>query len=645
MPRSSPKPSITPDTLAVPLLLGVTGPRHIASAHIDAIRAQIATLLRALRQQYPHTPLVLLSPLVAGSDQLAAETALAAGNGVALAALFPWPRQQLALDADRYGDPQPFQNLLDRATYQIDMPCDPARLAELRSQPDQQSEQYAEIGKYIARHAQILIAICDRDEDRPDSQTQQVVRWHHEGTSAPFSAQLGALDASRPTAIYYISPHCESVPNNRVVGASLEQLGIEYPPLPAPVKKKKHEPPSAESPQPWSQRAWKWLTQQLTTWFVQLNKRLPRLFGHTSQGTHGRDILLSRWRAIDDFNRDAERVAPLSDDLQTSRNYLLPADEAARAGACIERLLDLYARADVAALDYQGRSQRVVRWLFVIAAVAVAAHETYAHAWHEWYVLAAYPLLLWFGYRWFRSSQRSDWQGRWLDLRALAETLRVQVFWQLAGRTECTADFYLRHFRGDLDWIRHSIRAIFLVAGGHAVEKSTATKQSDVVRQAERLRTVRNYWVVDQLNYFVKKAPLHYQFEVAFETASKLAFFLAMALSVLHVVWHIVTEHMSHDLVLATFGCLVLAAFLEEYADLQTYALTARKFEWMAELFDTAEQKLTQQLMCEFDTAGDQPQRLALAQEVLFELGCEALAENADWVVQHRHRPPTLPGG
>jgi hypothetical protein len=40
-----------------------------------------------------------------------------------------------------------------------------------------------------------------------------------------------------------------------------------------------------------------------------------------------------------------------------------------------------------------------------------------------------------------------------------------------------------------------------------------------------------------------------------------------------------------------------------------------------------------------------QPQRVAEAKEVLFELGCEALVENADWVVQHRHRPPTLPGG
>jgi hypothetical protein len=284
----------------------------------------------------------------------------------------------------------------------------------------------------------------------------------------------------------------------------------------------------------------------------------------------------------------------------------------------------------------------VVRRLFLLAALAVAAHETYAHGWHAWYVLAAYPLLLLGGYVWFNRSQRKNYQGRWLDLRALAETLRVQIFWRLTERHECTADYYLRHFRGELDWIRHAARALFLTAGGHA-----ATEERSETDPLDRLRTVRNYWVVDQLNYFVKKAPLHHRLEMAFETAARTAFLLAMALSVVHVGLHLATDHMSHGLVLATFGCLVTAAFLEEYADLQTYALTARRFEWMADLFAVAERRMTKLLLDDRSTAPAiaDSERVRQAQEVTFELGREALAENADWVVQHRHRPPTLPAG
>jgi hypothetical protein len=68
----------------------------------------------------------------------------------------------------------------------------------------------------------------------------------------------------------------------------------------------------------------------------------------------------------------------------------------------------------------------------------------------------------------------------------------------------------------------------------------------------------------------------------------------------------------------------------------------------MAELFAVAEQKLSQYLPA--DCAEPSSPRTAAtnfvaAQNVVFELGCEALAENADWVVQHRHRPPTIPGG
>jgi hypothetical protein len=98
---------------------------------------------------------------------------------------------------------------------------------------------------------------------------------------------------------------------------------------------------------------------------------------------------------------------------------------------------------------------------------------------------------------------------------------------------------------------------------------------------------------------------------------------------------------MSHGLVLATFGCLVLTAFLEEYADIQAYTLLARRYRWMADLYENASTVLKR-----VRAAGNPDQHSTLhAQGVLFELGKEALTENADWVVQHRQRPPVLPGG
>ncbi len=638
-------PSRTPSVAspAVPLLLGVTGPQNIEPQRVAAIRTEIVALLDALRNRHPHTPLLVLSPLVAGADQIAAEAALAAGNGVGLAALHPWSRDFGMIDTARYGDAEHYRQLLDQATVQIEMPCPDGELSDLRERPDLRERQYTEQGKYIARHVQILIAVCDPETERPDSQTAVVVGWHRDGTNAPFSAHLGALDATRPTAIYYISPTGQTKRPEPKAGASRDELGIEYPSLPLPAEKPKNEPPYEKQRKTWWEVCWGWATATLTNRLVNLHRHCPLLFGHADHAKRGQDILRRRWRSIDEFNRDMRRVASDSHALQKSRGYVLPPVEATAAGPCIQRLLEIYARADVAALDYQRQTQRVLRGLFAIAAIAVATHETYAHAWHQWYVLLAYLVLVSIGYRWFRSSQRRDLQGRWLDLRALAETLRVQIFWQLAGRPECTADYFLRHFRGELDWIRHAARAIFFSCGGHSGDR-----MSTPLPPIERLQQVRNYWVVDQLNYFVNKEPVHSKLEIAFETAAKLAFFIAMAISGIHVAWHLYEGEMSEGLVLATFGCLVAAAMLEEFSDLQTYALTARKFAWMAELFDTAEKKLTQQLAVASDAscaASEQQAQCRAAQAVVFELGQETLAENADWVVQHRQRPPTLPSG
>lgn len=83
-PRQSPtKTSHMPDdnapTIArpsVPIVLGVTGHRDLRDGDDSALRTAVAAILREFRNAYPHTPIVLLSSLAAGADQLAADVAL-----------------------------------------------------------------------------------------------------------------------------------------------------------------------------------------------------------------------------------------------------------------------------------------------------------------------------------------------------------------------------------------------------------------------------------------------------------------------------------------------------------------------------------------------------------------------------------------
>ncbi|MBC8113847.1 MAG: hypothetical protein H7062_05685, partial [Candidatus Saccharimonas sp.] len=71
---------------AIPLIVGVTGHRDLVASDVPRIKELVREVWQTLKTKYPHTPLVLLSPLVEGADQLVAEVALESDIGARLVA-------------------------------------------------------------------------------------------------------------------------------------------------------------------------------------------------------------------------------------------------------------------------------------------------------------------------------------------------------------------------------------------------------------------------------------------------------------------------------------------------------------------------------------------------------------------------------
>src|SRR5439155_21816615 len=124
-------------------------------------------------------------------------------------------------------------------------------------------------------------------------------------------------------------------------------------------------------------------------------------------------------------------------------------------------------------------------------------------------------------------------------------------------------------------------RAAYLLSGGHVIQ--TTMPSSPQTR--DDLNKIQRAWVLDQQRFFTAKSPVNAELEVSFETGARLAFLAAVSVTAYHLVQHAATQHMNHALVLGTFGGLVVAAFLEEYADIHAYALLARRYRWMSTLF------------------------------------------------------------
>lgn len=76
---------------SVPLVIGVTSHRNIPAREVDLVRRRVREFLAQLQRDFPALPLVVLSALAEGGDQLVAEEALALG--ARLIAPLPLPRE------------------------------------------------------------------------------------------------------------------------------------------------------------------------------------------------------------------------------------------------------------------------------------------------------------------------------------------------------------------------------------------------------------------------------------------------------------------------------------------------------------------------------------------------------------------------
>jgi hypothetical protein len=273
--------------------------------------------------------------------------------------------------------------------------------------------------------------------------------------------------------------------------------------------------------------------------------------------------------------------------------------------------------------------------------VAVLLFESYAHLGRSPWALGLY-LAVFAGsaaYYYFRVL-RHELQNRFQDYRALAEAMRVQLFWALTATRLAVSDNYLRKQSGELGWIRFALRgpALWATALALALEKP----------QRELVTTG---WIEDQLSYFGSpgavsgKATLHEHAAHRGRLWARRFLFGGLGVSAILAAieavkialgvhgpqpdspWRVVAEAQEWLLVLAaTAPAVAVAAFFTVSVDLRAYEAHAHSYALMGRIFGRASQVAA--------TATSDAEFKALVHE----LGREALAENAEWLLDHRHR-------
>jgi hypothetical protein len=165
----------------VPIVLGVTGHRDIRDEDTSKLKDKIRGIFKKISQDYPNTPLVLLTPLAEGADRLAAQVALERGQ-VKIMVPLPMPKEEYKKDFESKASKDEFEELLRKADTYFELPLvEGNTLENIREYGLNRDRQYEQVGVYISRHSQILIALWDGQWKDSIGGTSAIVKFRLTG--------------------------------------------------------------------------------------------------------------------------------------------------------------------------------------------------------------------------------------------------------------------------------------------------------------------------------------------------------------------------------------------------------------------------------------------------------------------------------
>ena len=386
----------------VPIVCGVTGHRDLIEEEIEGIRLITERFFFDLKDQYKHTPILLLSPLAEGADRLVAEIALE--NSISLVVPLPMPQEEYEKDFISLESVSQFRRLLQQAEDVITLPPVMPNM-EQPYEAEFRSYQYGLVGGFVARHCHVLIGVWDgRPSDKVGS-SAHVINLKREGVAKGWPQDLLGSLAGRDV---FPRPRGWEIPNP---GAIFH--------LPASRLRNKSRIEKTREGR----------------WLVPFNA----LENHREN-----------WRNIDNYNADLQSYFFLEGETMVNAVEDAGLNPSSRLGA-IFGWADSVSRA----CQLRFKSALIYSILFVLAMVCSSQFDNRMYR-------ALFLLAFLSGSYVFFKAKRLRWQSIYLDARSIAEGVRVLYFWRLCGIQAPVADHFLIKLPNRLKWLRESITVLDL---------------------------------------------------------------------------------------------------------------------------------------------------------------------------------------
>jgi hypothetical protein len=668
-----------PDRL--PLVIGVTGHRDLRDQDIVRLEQEVAAIIVRLRRDFladdEETPIIVLSALAEGADRLVARVALA--QGARLIAPLPMPLDEYRRDFEpglKAGNLAEFDQLFAQAIAAPVMPLQGASLEAIRVDQDKRNAQYRALGIFIVQHCHVLLALWDGNEIEPSpGGSAEVVMFKRDGIplAVSRSARL-SLDASE------IGPVIEILtPRMKNANGSIE---IAVRPWGKDVIGRYRGGALRRSRRAASSFIAHFFGRELDHERSKMSDRERREFA----AWENFEVLIDLDRH---FNEDAASLLLRPDGpvrVAQSMDWLF-SDSHGGDGDAKKHALDaaplwcrLHGVADTLAQERQAQFKTDWTLLFLAGFIAFLCFASFTHAELATGVriglLSAYFFSFVAMLVLFVRAARGRHQERYLDYRALAEALRVAVYWKILGIGSRYLDAKLSAFPPPFippplagegrvgangGGIKGGGRApgspvvdinpVGAIANAYPIQQPSELAWVKMcLRTLERLdqpdgrpahridpaghAIAKRYWVRGQFEFYRRQGARHNERAESNEAHSSVLLLLSPFLFVpilLYLLIFRAEHHWLPQAIVLFLGILPgIAAVLTGYAERLAFNAQARQYDRMRMLFERAFHLLPPEV---------DEETMPLAYALYHELGVEAMRENAEWVAIYRQRP------
>jgi len=557
------------------LTIGVTGHRDLVAAEIPALNTKVREFFLQLKTDFPDLELQLITPLAEGSDRLVAD--VAQELGVQLIVPLPMPQAEYEKDFSTPAAVEAFRDSLEKSRVIHLRTLRRARGSALDA--EDRSHQYAQMGIFISNHSQVLLALWDGKTSTEIGGTASVVNYHLTAIMPGYSMAEDSpnlLADNENDLVYHIV--CS------------------------------RDRPGGQPKQGMSPLQTTWLTTQFG---LESGERMPLEY----------KIM---WLRLQDYDRD---IAKYESEIRKTGQSLLENAPDLPLPVGTTEIAEQHHTADWLAIHFQ---KRISLGLIAVHSIALLIGLLFI-LYSDFdgmdflvnYILFAFLA----GFVLYKIGEKRQWHRKHLDYRALAEGLRVQFYWSLAGvidvqSAEFAYDNFLQKQDVDLGWIRHVMRNVSLA------------RSRDNVSQPEWVDWVIEEWVGDekrqtgQLSYYQRK-----ELEKArrFRRTTFLGVISLRAGVLIAIVLAVAGADMSGSFkqyLLVLMGILPLFAGVRDaYSHKKAEKELIKQYRFMRGILANARRLL------------DSSQDLEFRRAVLRALGNAALEEGAEWILMHRERP------